>query len=111
MGISSAKTVGIKMIGIDWNNFNNLKSPHLVLTFVWQACRLYLTKAIDLSHCPEIFRLLKEGEDIKDLQKLKPEEILIRWINYHLREAGQDRQITNLGKDLKDSFALTHVLN
>lgn len=67
MGISSAKTLGCKMIGIDWNNFNSLTTPHLVLGFVWQACRIALTKAIDLSHCPEIFRLLKEGEDIKDL--------------------------------------------
>jgi len=55
--------------------------------------------------------LLKDGEEVRDLKKLKPEEILIRWINYHLREAGQDRQIKNLGSDLKDSFALTHVLN
>lgn len=35
MGISSAKTLGIKMIGIDWNNFNKLDAPHLVLGFVW----------------------------------------------------------------------------
>jgi plastin-1 len=43
---------------------------------------------------------------------LKAEEILIRWINYHLRAAGHgDKQIGNLGGDLKDSFALTHVLN
>ena len=71
-----------------------------------------MTRAIDLQHCPEIFRLLEEGEELKDLRKLKPEEILIRWINYHLRAAGQeDKQIKNLGKDLKDSHALTHVLN
>lgn len=35
MGISSAKSLGIKMIGIDWTNFNNLQTPHLVLGFVW----------------------------------------------------------------------------
>lgn len=35
MGIQSAKSIGIKMIGIDWNNFNKLDSPHLVLGFVW----------------------------------------------------------------------------
>lgn len=111
MGISSAKSLGIKMIGIDWTNFNKLETPHLVLGFVWQACRMALTRAIDLQHCPEIFRLLKEGEEIKDLKKLKPEEILIRWINYHLNEAGETRRVENLGKDLNDSFALTHVLN
>lgn len=35
MGISSAKSIGIKMIGIDWNNFNKFETPHLVLGFVW----------------------------------------------------------------------------
>lgn len=39
------------------------------------------------------------------------ETILIRWINYHLKKAGQDLKISNLGKDLADSVALFHVLN
>lgn len=56
-------------------------------------------------------RLAKEGEELKDLLKLPVEEILIRWVNFHLNKAGQSRQITNLGKDLTDSFALFHVLN
>lgn len=73
--------------------------------------RLHTTKAIDLAKCEEIFRLLKEGEELSDLNKLKPEEILIRWINYHLAEAGEERRVANLGKDLKDSVALTIVLN
>lgn len=46
------------------------------------------TKKIEIKNCPEIYRLLKDGEDIKDLMKLPPEEILIRWINYHMRKAG-----------------------
>jgi plastin-1 len=55
---------------------------------------------IDLKDCPEIYRLLKDGEELSDLMKLPAEEILIRWINYHLRAAGQTRQVGNLGKDL-----------
>lgn len=66
---------------------------------------------IDLKDCPEIYRLLKDGEELSDLMKLPAEEILIRWINYHLRAAGQTRQVGNLGKDLQDSFAIYHVLN
>ena len=91
MAISSAKSLGLRLISIDWTSFNKLETPHLVLGFVWQACRLYLTKGIDLAHCNELFRLLKDGEDLGVFKKMKPEEILIRWINYHLRQAGQDR--------------------
>jgi len=36
---------------------------------------------------------------------------LIRWINYHLKKAGQERRVANLGKDLADSQALFYVLN
>ena len=56
-------------------------------------------------------RLAEEGEDLAALNKLGPEKILIRWINFHLKKAGQDRRVENLGKDLQDSFALFHVLN
>jgi len=43
---------------------------------------------LNLKDTPEIMRLAKEGEDLKDLNKLKPEDLLIRWINFHLAEAG-----------------------
>jgi len=35
MGVSSAKSLGLKMIGVDWTNFNKLETPSLVLGFVW----------------------------------------------------------------------------
>jgi plastin-1 len=56
-------------------------------------------------------RLAEENEELTDLMKLAPETILIRWINFHLKKQGQDRRITNLGGDLKDSNALLYVLN
>jgi hypothetical protein len=56
-------------------------------------------------------RLAEENEELTDLMKLGPETILIRWINFHLRESKVDRRINNLGGDLKDSFALLHVLH
>jgi plastin-1 len=43
--------------------------------------------------------------------KLPAEDILIRWVNFHLRAAGQTRQVSNLGKDLQDSEAIYYVLN
>jgi hypothetical protein len=37
---------------------------------------------------PEIMRLAKEGEELSDLVKLSAENILIRWMNFHLKNAG-----------------------
>lgn len=110
MGIAAAKGLGIKCIGIDAKNFID-KTPHMILTVLWQAIRMYITRQITLKDTPEIMRLAEEGEDLVALQKLPPETILIRWINYHLAKAGQQRRVANLGKDLVDSFALFHVLN
>jgi len=56
-------------------------------------------------------RLAEEGEELADLLKLSPETILIRWVNFHLKKAGQEKRIKNLGKDLSDSVALFHVLH
>jgi len=50
--------------------------------------------------------LLEEGETIEDLLKLSPEELLLRWVNYHLRKSGSDRRITNFGGDVKVDFQL-----
>lgn len=110
MGIAAAKGLGIKMVGVDSNDFIN-KTPHMILGFLWQAIKMSLSKKITLKDTPEIMRLAEEGEELADLLKLNPETILIRWINYHLKQAGQEKRIKNLGKDLSDSVALFHVLN
>jgi len=33
-------------------------------------------------------RLAKDGEELSDLMKIPPEDILVRWINFHLKAAG-----------------------
>ena len=99
MGIAAAKGVGFKMIGVSAKDFLD-KTPHLVLTFVWQCLRAIVATKITLKDCPQIMRLAEEGEELKDLTKLSVEKLLIRWINFHLKEAGQERRVKNLGADL-----------
>ena len=110
LALNACKGVGLRIPGINPQAFIE-KKAHLILAVLWQVIRLYLTQSIDLKHCPEIMRLAEEGEELSDLMKLGPETILIRWINFHLKAAGVDRRINNLGGDLKDSYALLHVLN
>ena len=99
----------IMVVGIDAQTFLD-KTPHLMLGILWQLVRLVSMKSISLSDCPEIYRLLNDGEELNDLLKLKAEQILIRWMNFHLRAAGQE-EIANLGSHLKDSKKLIYVLN
>lgn len=44
------------------------------------------------------------------MQRLGYEDILIRWINYHIKKHGGDRVIKNLGSDVVDSYAYGYVL-
>lgn len=61
---------------------------------------------------PELVRLLQEGETLDQLQKLPAEELLMRWVNYQLKEAGYTKkQMTNFSSDVKDSEIYTILLN
>ena len=51
------------------------------------------------------------GETLEDLLALSPEEILLRWFNYHLKEAGSSRRVNNFSGDIKDSECYTILLN
>lgn len=44
--------------------------------------------------------LLREGETLEDLMKLSPEELLLRWANFHLENAGWQK-INNFSSDIK----------
>ena len=54
--------------------------------------------------------LLRDGETLEEFKKLSPEQILIRWVNYHLDKSGCGRQIRNFGQDITDSIPYTHLL-
>lgn len=46
-----------------------------------------------------IAALLEEGESLEELMKLSPEELLLRWVNFHLKKSGMS--ITNFSGDVK----------
>lgn len=52
---------------------------------------------------PALIALLHEGEELEELMKLSPEELLLRWVNYHLTNAGW-HPINNFSQDIKVGF-------
>jgi len=66
---------------------------------------------INLHDRPDLAALLEGDETLEDLMKLSPEQILIRWVNYQLRESGCDRRISNFSADIKDSVVYIHLIN
>jgi len=110
LAINSAKGIGCSIVNIGTGDLWEQRE-HLILGMVWQIIRVGLMSDISLSEHPELYRLLEEGEDLKSFLKLPPEKILIRWVNYHLKNAGSDRRINNFGKDIQDSEVYTLLLN
>jgi len=110
LALNSAKAIGCSVINIGANDFIEGK-VHLVLGLIWQIIRIGLLSAINLKNHPYLVRLLEPGESLEDLLKLSPEQILIRWVNHHLKAAGSSRRINNFSGDIKDSEVYTILLN
>merc|ERR1719353_2146316 len=110
--IGSAKAIGCVVVNVHTSALVAGK-PKQTLGLVWQIVRMQLMSRINLADCPEIFRLLEEGEDLDQLLALPPEDILIRWVNYHMKEAGNPRRLKRktFCKDIKDSEIYTVLLN
>jgi plastin-1 len=110
--ISSAKSIGVQTVNVGCSELLNGKDfPHLVLGMIWQLVKIQLLNAINLKSNPLLIRLLEEGEELADLMKLPPDQLLLRWMNYHLKNAGSDKRVKNWSGDVKDSVAYTIVLN
>ena len=108
--INAAKGIGCKVVNI--HNEDLIEGrEHLVLGLVWQIVRIQLLSQINLKEHPELVRLLEPGEELSDLLKLPADQLLLRWINFHLKNAGETRRVKNFSDDLKDSFAYTILLN
>ena len=89
--IQSAKAIGCSVVNIGAQDITDGRE-HLILGLIWQIVRRGLLNSIDLKHHPELYRLLEEGETHEDFLKLPPDQILLRWFNYHLKNAKWDRR-------------------
>ncbi|WFD29234.1 fimbrin [Malassezia sp. CBS 17886] len=99
--ISSAKAIGCSVVNIGPQDLTEGRE-HLILGLIWQIVRRGLLSKIDLKHHPELYRLLDEDESLEDFLKLPPDQILLRWINYHLKAAKWHRTVSNFSKDVSD---------
>jgi plastin-1 len=110
--INSARAIGCSVVNIGASDLIE-GNPHLILGLVWQIIKRGLMAKINLQFHPELFRLLNDQETIDDLLSLPADEILLRWINYQLKNSGKwDKSpISNFSGDLKDSEAYAVLMN
>ncbi|XP_051869327.1 plastin-2-like [Pristis pectinata] len=109
LALNSASAIGCHVVNIGAEDLKEGK-PYLVLGLLWQVIKIGLFADIELSRNEALIALLREGESLEDLMKLSPEELLLRWANYHLEGAGCQK-VNNFSSDIKDSKAYYHLLN
>lgn len=108
--LNSARSIGCNVVNIDAEDMKR-GTPHLALGLIWQIVKIGLFARINLSNVPGLARLLEGDETLEDLMALPIDQILIRWVNYHLNRAGSTKRIGNFGKDIKDSEAYITLIN
>ncbi|KAJ9072472.1 fimbrin [Entomophthora muscae] len=99
--INSAKAIGCSVVNIGSGDLMEGRE-HLILGLIWQIIKIALLSKIDIKFHPELYRLLEKDENLSDFLKLPPETILLRWFNYHLKNAQWGRTVSNFSKDVKD---------
>ncbi len=89
--INSAKGIGCSVVNIGSGDIIEVRE-HLILGLIWQVIRRGLLGKIDIKLHPELYRLLDEDETLEQFLRLPPEQILLRWFNYHLKNAKWERR-------------------
>ncbi|KAL2824689.1 calponin homology domain-containing protein [Aspergillus cavernicola] len=108
--INSAKGIGCSVVNIGSGDIIEVRE-HLILGLIWQIIRRGLLGKIDIKLHPELYRLLEEDETLEQFLRLPPEQILLRWFNYHLKNAQWPRRVTNFSTDVKDGENYTVLLS
>ncbi|KAI7883795.1 fimbrin [Lichtheimia hyalospora FSU 10163] len=108
--VNSAKAIGCSVVNIGSQDLIEGRE-HLILGLIWQIIKRGLLSKIDIKLHPELYRLLEENETLEEFLKLPPDQILLRWFNYHLKAANWERRVNNFSKDVADGENYTILLN
>ncbi|KAH9940705.1 calponin homology domain-containing protein [Amylocystis lapponica] len=92
--ITSAKAIGCSVVNIGSSDIAEGRE-HLILGLIWQIIRRGLLAQVDIKLHPELYRLSD----------------LLRWFNYHLKQAGWKRRVNNFSRDVSDAENYTVLLN
>ncbi|XP_068960782.1 plastin-1 [Petaurus breviceps papuanus] len=109
LALNSASAIGCTVVNIGAQDLKEGK-PHLVMGLLWQIIKVGLFADIEISRNEALIALLSEGEELEELMRLSPEELLLRWVNFHLTNAGWQK-ISNFSQDIKDSRAYFYLLS
>jgi plastin-3 len=114
LAVQSANSIGATVINMDSHTLSSEDNKKwLVIGLLWQLVEMYLFRDITTKnpiYCDGLIVLCLPGETLADIFKLSHEDLLLRWVNYHLEKAGCGRRARNFSSDIKDSEIYTVLL-
>ena len=84
-----------------------------VIQFFMSLWRKLLADLVSVRECPSAVVLLnkEKDEELNDLLMVRPEDLLVRWVNYQLHLANFPARMDEFGPDLADGKLLAAVLS
>ncbi|KAJ9176829.1 hypothetical protein P3X46_012101 [Hevea brasiliensis] len=108
--LNSAKAIGCTVVNIGTQDLVEAR-PHLVLGLISQIIKIQLLADLNLKKTPELVELVDDSKEVEELMGLAPEKVLLKWMNFHLKKAGYNKEVTNFSSDVKDGEAYVYLLN
>lgn len=110
LGLNSAKAIGCTVVNIGTQDLVEAR-PHLLLGLISQIIKIQLLADLNLKKTPQLVELVDDSKEAEELIGLAPEKVLLKWMNFHLKKAGYEKQVTNFSSDVKDGEAYAYLLN
>ncbi|XP_004293437.1 PREDICTED: fimbrin-5 [Fragaria vesca subsp. vesca] len=108
--LNSAKAIGCTVVNIGTQDLAEGR-PHLLLGLISQIIKIQLLADLNLKKTPQLVELVDDSQEVEELLGLPPEKVLLKWMNFHLKKAGYEKQVTNFSSDIKDGAAYAYLIN
>ncbi|CAK8539022.1 unnamed protein product [Lathyrus sativus] len=110
LGLNSAKAIGCTVVNIGTQDMVEGR-PYLILGLISQIIKIQLLADLNLKKTPQLLELVEDDKDVEELISLPPDKVLLKWMNFHLKKAGYEKQVTNFSSDVKDGEAYAYLLS
>jgi len=82
-----------------------------VTELLWAIVNKGEISYINAARMPFLNALLRQGETMEELLSLSSNQLLLRWFNYQLQQAGVGKRVNNLSSDVFDSEGYIYLIN